>query len=156
MALSTKAKKRFEVAMARRVEADEILTAIDSAPNSAAAASASASAASASAAAASASAAAAKNLSVAFQPAANPYTIVAANQLVVMNIDNQVGNLPAATGSGRVITFLAQAPSTVLNIYPHGSDQIDALGAGTQLQIWIASPNGKLVDVAPGQWLSII
>lgn len=38
MALSTKAKKRFEVAMARRAEADEILSAIDAAGGSQAAA----------------------------------------------------------------------------------------------------------------------
>ena len=91
---------------------------------------------------------------VVYHPA-NPYALQSRNQLVVMNVDNQVGNLPPATGSGVMLSFKAEAPATVLNIWSNGTDQIDALGVGPcNFQIWIGNPSASLVDVAPGLWVS--
>ena len=93
-----------------------------------------------------------KTLTVKNAPA-SPYALETGKDLVILAGNDDVCNLPAATGSGRVVSFLIQG--TVANIYPHGTEQIDALGAGTQLQIWAASPRKKLVDAAVGQWFMI-
>jgi hypothetical protein len=92
-------------------------------------------------------------LNVAYQPA-NPYAVGLVDQLLVLNIDNQVVNLPPATGSGRAISIVVESPSTVVNVYPHGSDDIN--GVNSNYQIFIGNPAAKLADVAPGMWLTIV
>ena len=90
---------------------------------------------------------------VVYHPA-NPYMVEATDSFIVENIDNQVTNLPAATGSGRSIEFVIQPPSTVLNIYPQAGDQIDALTVGSQYQLWAAAESIRLTDAAAGHWVS--
>lgn len=128
MSLSKDSKKRLIVALTDETIGKEVAAAIDNASNG--------------------------NLVFNLHPA-NPHSVLKKEQLIIMNIDNQVGTLPSATGSGRVISFLAQAPSNVLNIYPQAADQIDALSAGEQFQVWIASPSVKFVDVSMGKWVSL-
>lgn len=90
-----------------------------------------------------------------YEPAANPYAVVQKDQLIIAHIDNQVINLPAATGSGREIVFLVLSPSTVINVYPYGTDQINNLGPGSQLQIFVGNPSARIVDAVAGKWFQI-
>jgi len=92
-------------------------------------------------------------LRVAYHPA-NPYTVAASDQLLVLNVDNHVANLPPATGSGTAIAIRVEDPSTVANIYPNGTDTIDGGAPGAQLQVFIGNPYARVVDVAPGVWLT--
>jgi hypothetical protein len=92
-------------------------------------------------------------LNVAYQPA-NPYAVGLVDQLLVLNVDNQVVNLPPATGSGRAISMVVKSPSTVVNVYPSGTDTIN--GTAGNFQIFIGNPAAKLADVAPGMWLTIV
>jgi hypothetical protein len=88
---------------------------------------------------------------VVYQPA-SPYAVTLADGLIINKNNNDVDTLPAATGSGRKIKVLCQG--TVVNIYPQAGEQIDALGAGNQYQLWLAALSTCFTDVAPGQWLS--
>lgn len=96
--------------------------------------------------------AAARNFVIKDSPA-SPYALEPAIDAVILLNNDDVLNLPAATGSGRQVSILVLG--SVGNIYPQAGEQIDALGAGNQLQVWNANPRTKLVDCRAGQWFRI-
>ena len=88
--------------------------------------------------------------------AASPYSVLPADQFIEMssgaNNASTVVNLPAATGSGRVIVIkrmdaFKKAP---VNITPNGTDTIDGLAATLPLTAQFESYS--LEDAAPGAW----
>ena len=64
--------------------------------------------------------------------------------------DDVAINLPAATGSGRILAFVASNSDNVVTVVTSGEDVIGAAHDTVTFAVW---ENYVLVDAASGQWV---
>jgi len=88
---------------------------------------------------------------------ASPYDIVATIKILDVDVSGGAftGNLPAATGTGRVIIVndvKGNCNNNNITIDPNGSEQINSLGAGVAYVMTEAHQCTWLRDSASGQW----
>lgn len=95
-------------------------------------------------------------------PGAYPYAILAGDRWILADdhtgAGDNVATLPAATGSGRVISFVLRTidGAGTFQIAPQAGEQINALGAGTAYTALDAVGDClSLLDAGAGQWWQI-